>query len=178
MKTFKTLLSSTVAILILSLMSQVSDAQVVPFVSSGTNNVFTPTLDEFGGSGPFEGFGQTSHMGRTFGSGFAMFSTPDEDLVSIWTANIEIVAANGDILCLEGGGEIQLMTMDGITFTAVWTGEFIVSETGSTGRFENASTGSAPLQVMAVNDPFTFVDPEWFFDYSIVGDIDLGRRNN
>ena len=106
-----------------------------------------------------------------------MFSAPDDELVSIWTAEIEIIAANGDKLCLEGGGEIQLMTMDGMTFTAIWTGDFVVSETGSTGRFENASTGSAPLQVTAVNAPFTLADPEWLYDYSILGDINLGRRH-
>lgn len=178
MKTLPTLLSSTIAILLIAIISPVSDAQVVPFISTGTNNVFMPTLDDMGGSGPFEGFGQTSHMGRTFGSGVAIFSLPDDDLVSVWTAEIEIVAANGDKLCLEGGGEIQLATMDGITFTAVWTGDFFVSETGSTGRFENATTGSGPLDVMAVNHPFTLADPEWFYDYSIVGDIDLGRRSN
>lgn len=153
------------------LTAQVSDAQVVPFKSTGSNNVYTPADGAFGGQGI------TSHMGVTVGSGIATPSDTLNPLIKDWFGGGEFVAANGDKLYFYGGGTVYLEPLGGTMFKARWIGKFYVY--GGTGRFQNASAAAEPLDVVAVNHPFDIVgDAEWLYDYVITGEIDLGKRKN
>jgi hypothetical protein len=178
MKTTRTLLSTIIAVLACVAATQTSSAQVVPFKSTGTNNAYMPTSAN---GGLFGGIGQTSHMGRTSGNGEVLsLSEPNEDLEIEWTGAGDFVAANGDTICYEGGGVVTLIPIGvdadtgEVIFIANWQAEFSI--TGGTGRFENVGNGSAPLAVLAINDPFKLSDPVWTYSYEIVGDIDLGHN--
>lgn len=145
------------------------DAQVVPFKSVGTNNVYNPTTMVFGG------VGHTRHMGKSTGSGVAIPTPTGDPLVLDWTASGEFVAANGDKIFFSGGGQVFLNPLGGTMFTATWIGDFNID--GGTGRFANVGAGPDPLAVTAINHPFDIVnDQEWLYDYVITGKMDLGRK--
>jgi len=144
-------------------------AQVVPFKSTGVNNLYDPVSMVFGGEG------QTAHMGRSSGLGIAVPSPTDDPLTLNWSGAGEFEAANGDKIFFSGGGQVYLTPLGGTMFTAAWIGEFNIE--GGTGRFANVGPGTAPLSVVAINHPFDIVnDPIWAYDYEITGDMDLGKK--
>lgn len=163
MRTFTVAIS---AVLIL-IAAQTTNAQVVPFWSVGFNNNYMQATGDFFGSG------FTVPMGPTSGSGIAIPTPTDDPLVFDWTATGEFVSNSGNQLFFVGGGQVFLETDDGVVFTASWIGEFFAD--GGSGIYENAGPADEPLDVIAVNHPFTFDDPVWTYDYVITGAIDLGR---
>ena len=172
MKTKTQFFSILVALLVAGVAPELCQAQVVPFHASGDQAIYSPFLYET--SGP----GKATHMGRVFGSGKA---TPGMDLgngLSEWSASdYSLRAANGDEIFFEGGGLVQFIPLQGDQFFAVWSGDFHV--TGGTGRFSKVKAAAAPIQVTAINDPFTFPPAAgdlWTYSWSLNGQIDLGKR--
>jgi hypothetical protein len=119
------------------------------------------------------GTGHATHLGNLTFFGDVTTARTANPLVFTFQSHgpTTTIAANGDTLLFTIAGTVQLFTHDGITFTAIWTGEFVV--VGGTGRFANAGPGPEPLQVVAVNDPFTLTEPEWTFSWTIDGSITL-----
>ena len=139
----------------------------MPYKARGTEASYNPV------TGYYSGTGQATHLGHiTFSGDVTIAPTPDR-LVYTFESNgpTTTVAANGDAIFFTTSGTVQLFTLDGITFTAIWSGEFVV--VGGTGRFAKVGPGPQPLQVVAINDPFTFTDPEWTFSWTIDGSIML-----
>ena len=156
----------------LLMIDQACLGQVVPFRASGENAIYSPA------SGETSGPGKATHMGRVFGSGVA---APGVDLgngLFEWSAtNYSLQAANGDEIFMEGGGLVQFIPIQGSLFFAVWTGDFNV--TGGTGRFSSVKAAAEPIQVTAINNPFTFPPAEediWTYSWSLDGQIDLGNK--
>jgi len=153
---------------------QTAHAQVVPFKASGDDATYNPdpkSLETLG-------LGKATHMGKIVGSGVA---EPGEELgpgLFAWSAlDYQLTAKNGDTIFLTGGGVVQFVPIEGDLFFAVWTGEFTV--TGGNGRFCNVGPAAEPLQVTAINNPFTFPAAEgdiWTYDWEISGQIDLGKK--
>ena len=84
-------------------------------------------------------------------------------------------AANGDELYMEFSGSVVLEYVDGSEEKEAfgeWTAKGRI--TGGTGRFANA-TGEDIL-IVAVNPPFDVSQSAWPFDWSIDGEIDLGKK--
>jgi hypothetical protein len=145
-----------------------SHAQSVAYHVHGTG-VYSPITGDYGG----EGVG--THLGaHTFSSNVATTPTADP-LVFKWYSTVpqETIAANGDKLFFTASGEVHLIPLDVsfTTFSAVWTGDFVI--VGGTGRFANARPAAQPLRVIAINDPFTFSEPEWTFAWELSGRIVL-----
>ena len=163
------------------LSTQDLSAQVVPFHASGDNAVYDP------GSGATSGFGQATHMGKTFGSGFAGPGGPTGNPGEFtWTAiHYVFEAANGDQICLEGGGLLQFVPLPELGpgyFSAIWSGEFDVL--GGSGRFESVGPASDPIDVVATNYPFQLDElgqplpgDIWTYYWEMSGEIDLGNKN-
>lgn len=185
----KRLFCSAVVLSLLSITSQDSQAQIVPFKSVGTFNAYDTSTGVFGGPG------KTAHMGKSSGGGLAIpVALPESDpdfgnpLVSGWIGFGEFVAANGDRIEFSGGGKIYFEPLGGGWFTAAWIGEFdIVDINGDgkagDGRFANVGPGTAPLSVIAINDPFQLdatgmplPGAIWTYDYEIRGDMNLGKK--
>ena len=150
-------------------------AQIVPFKASGDQAIYSP--DTGATSGP----GQATHMGKVFGSGFALPGVEIGPGLREWSApNYQFEAANGDTIALTGGGTVQFVPLNQTgLFFAVWSGEFKVIPGGGTGRFANAGPGTAPIQIVAVNDPFTLPPTTgdiWTYRWNLDGNIDLGKR--
>ena len=55
------------------------------------------------------------------------------------------------------------------TVVAIWEGDFVVE--GGTGRFAGAQPADEPLHVVAINAPFTVLDPEWSSSWELTGRI-------
>lgn len=150
-------------------------AQVVPFKASGDQAIYSPLTGET--SGP----GKATHMGEVFGSGLALPGVEIGPGLFEWSApNYQFEAANGDQIALSGGGTVQFVPLptSGI-FIAVWFGEFNVIPGAGTGRFAEVAPGTGPIQVVAINDPFTFPPNPgdiWTYNWSLDGDIDLGKQ--
>ena len=85
----------------------------------------------------------------------------------------ETVAAHGDTLFFSGSGQVEFIPLDDTftTFVAIWEGDFVV--VGGTGRFAGAKPAAEPLRVVAINDPFTLLDPAWSFSWELTGRIVL-----
>lgn len=171
----KTIQYSIAVIVVFSLMQiagQVSEAQVVPFKARGSNSVYYPD------TAYTEGTGNGTHLGKFTFSGNAVPFPTNDPLVLNWIAlDYAAVAANGDALYMAGGGTVQLIPLGGNLFIAEWSGDFYV--TGGSGRFATARSSSSPLKVVAVNDPFVFPPNPgdiWSYDWTLEGDLDLGRR--
>lgn len=161
-------------------------AQIVPFKSVGTDNAYIADPGD-PNAGQFSGFGNTSHMGKTFGIGFAAPLAPPDlsDLANIppvpWVGEGRFTAKNGASIEFSGGGLIFLEFRDDGLFDASWIGTFNIQDIdgdgkAGTGRFSNVGPAELPLDVTAINHPFSFSDPVWFYDYEITGQIDLGKK--
>jgi hypothetical protein len=128
-------------------------------------------------TGDYGGVGAGTHLGRHTFSGKVAISPTANPLVfdfSIFpAAPQETIAANGDTLLFSSTGQVELIPLDETftTFSAVWSGDFVV--VGGTGRFANAQPADKPLHVVAINDPFTFLDAEWTFSWELMGRIVL-----
>jgi hypothetical protein len=145
-----------------------SFAQTVPYKASGTG-VYSPT------SGHYSGSGVATHLGKhKFLGNIATFPT-DNPLVFDFVGTVPqtTIAANGDTIFFSLSGQVELIPLDSTftTFSAKWTGEFVV--VGGTGRFANVGPAAQPLQVIAINDPFTLADPAWTFSWELDGSIEL-----
>jgi hypothetical protein len=162
-----TILTTAVALVSLGASTRDCFAQVVPYKARGTGASYNPL------TGFYSGTGQATHLGHIKYSGDVAFAPTADPLVYTFQSNgpTTTVAANGDAILFTTSGTVQLFTFDGISFTAIWSGEFVV--VGGTGRFANVGPGPQPLQVVAINEPFTFADPEWIFSWAIDGSITL-----
>jgi hypothetical protein len=156
------------AAMILSTLVSESLAQSVAYKTHGTG-VYTPTTGDY--SGP----GVGTHLGAHTYFGNIITSPTDNPFVFNFQSTVpqETIAASGDKLYFSSTGQVELIPLDGTftTFSAIWTGEFVV--VGGTGRFSGAKPDAQPLQVVAINDPFTFSDPEWTFSWELSGRIVL-----
>ena len=145
-----------------------SQAQSVSYQTHGTGQ-YSP------GTGDYGGLGVGTHLGRHVFSGNVGTSPTANPLVFdfVLTVPQETVSADGDVLYFRGSGQVQLIPLDSTftTFTAIWEGDFVVE--GGTGRVAGAGPAEAPLHVVAINDPFTFLDPEWSFSWELTGRVVL-----
>ncbi len=162
-----TILTTAVLLVTLSSGARESFAQVVPYKARGTEASYSPL------TGYYSGTGQATHLGNVTVFGYVTTSRTTDPLVYTFQSSgpTTTVAANGDTILFTVSGTVQFFTLDGITFTAIWSGEFVV--VGGTGRFANVGPGPEPLQVVAINDPFTLTDPEWTFSWTLDGSITL-----
>ena len=151
-----------------------ASSQIVPYKAFG-QGFYEPSDGDYGGSG------NATHLGKHLFTGNVMVSEEPVDPENPLLFSFEItaedpqvtVAADGSELCFSGNGLVQLIPLNE-TFTefgAIWFGEFHVE--GGTGRFAHAGPGPEPLSVTAINDPFTFLDPVWTFDWTLKGKISL-----
>jgi hypothetical protein len=166
----RTPLRATLALAIMILSTPVSEslAQSVAYKTHGTG-VYSPITEDYSGSGV------GTHLGAHTFLGNIATSATDNPLVYNFQSTIpqETIAANGDKLFFSTTGQVEFVPLDS-TFTrfiAIWTGDFVV--VGGTGRFSNAKPDVQPLRVVAINDPFTFLDPEWSFSWELSGRIVL-----
>jgi hypothetical protein len=144
-----------------------SQGQSVAYDTHGTG-VYSPI------TGGYSGSGVGTHLGAHTFSGNVAVAPTASPLVFSWysTAPQETIAANGDKLYFSASGQVQLILLATPgTFSAIWTGDFVV--VGGTGRFAHAGPAAQPLQGVAINDPFTLVDPEWTFTWKLSGRIVL-----
>jgi hypothetical protein len=145
-----------------------SFAQMVPYKASGTG-IYSPVSRDYSGSGV------ATHLGKHTFLGNILTSSTDNLLVFDFVGTVPqtTIAANGDTILFTLSGQVELIPLDSsfTTFSAIWTGEFVV--VGGTGRFANVGPAAQPLQVVAINDPFTFADPEWSFSWTLDGSIVL-----
>lgn len=158
----------------LSLACHTAHSQVVPYHASG-EGFYQPVDGDYGGNGNATHLGEHSFFGQVIVGEepvdpgnpllFPFEILPEDPQVT--------VAADGSELHFSGQGLVQLIPLNA-TFTefgAIWFGEFHVE--GGTGRFAQSGPGPEPLSVTAINDPFTFLDPVWTFDWSLSGEIRL-----
>lgn len=159
-----------VVVLFLGWGAHVLQAQVVPYHTHGSG-LYQPA------TGDYSGNGVGTHLGRhEFLGNVATLPTAHPFVFEFFISpgNPQLTTgANGDSLYFSGQGLVELIPLDPTftTFSAVWSGTFTVE--GGTGRFENVGPGSNPLQVVAINDPFTFADPVWTFEWTLDGSIAL-----
>lgn len=143
-------------------------AQVVPYRASGMG-VYDPISGDYGGSGV------ATHLGRHTLFGNVVFEPtgiPGVFDFTIDSKNPQVTtAADGSRIFFSGSGLVVLQPVTETVFTATWSGNFVVE--GGTGRFANVSPGPQPLSVVAINQPFTFNDPQWFFNWTLQGSIRL-----
>jgi hypothetical protein len=167
------------AIIILTASARDSFAQTVPYKTKGKNAVYTPSTGDYGG------FGVGTHMGKhSFFGNVTVKPDPTDPnnplkgtFVTTPDTVQEVTAADGSKFFSKFSGKVQLKFMGVVPnttipiFTARWEGQFVV--VGGTGRFANVKPAAQPLQVIAVNHPFTFLDQQWYFDWEIDGQIIL-----
>lgn len=144
--------------------------QVVPYKTTGVG-VYQPVNGNYGGSGT------GTHVGNHTFVGNVLTSPTSHPLVfdfEILTSNPQVtIAANGDRVFYSGSGQVQLIPLEPTFtfFSAVWSGTFVVE--GGTGRFATMAPGPQPLNVVAINQPFTFADPQWAFTWQLNGFVQL-----
>jgi hypothetical protein len=155
-----------IAAAIMGCIPNFAQAQVVPFKSKGTG-IYSPW------TGEETARGTGTHAGAIVGFG-KVAVTPTGPLTATFESTVPHVleAADGSRLLFDFSGEVELipLTPDFSLFTAVWTGDFVLI--GGTGRFANTSA-SEPLTMVAVNNPFSLLDPEWTFAWTLDGRIRL-----
>jgi hypothetical protein len=154
--------------LILSAAARESAAQSVAYRTHGTGSYSPVTLG-------YGGVGVGTHLGKHTFAGMVATSPTANRLVFDFTLMVpqETVAAHGDKLFFSGSGQVELIPLDAAftTFVAVWEGDFEV--VGGTGRFAGARPADEPLRVVAINDPFSLLDPVWSFSWELTGRIVL-----
>jgi hypothetical protein len=164
----RTIVSTVIVLVSLSAAARELSGQTVPHKGSGTG-VYSPI------SGDYSGSGVATHLGKNTFFGNVAVSPTADPLVYGWqsTEFQETIGANGDTILFSLSGQVQLIPLDSsfTTFSAIWSGEVVVQ--GGTGRFSNVGPGTQPLKLIAINDPFTFADPEWTFSWTLDGTITL-----
>lgn len=181
-------ITMTALVIVAAMLATAPDAlaQIVPFKSVGTDNEYIAD-SENPNAGQFSGIGNTSHMGKTSGLGFAApteapdLSDPTDIPPVPWAGEGRFTAKNGASIEFSGGGLIFLELRDDGLFDASWIGNFNIQDIdgdgkAGTGRFSKVGPADLPLDVIAINHPFSFSDPIWFYDYEITGKIDLGKK--
>lgn len=171
-KMIRSWLISAVCLAIALVSNVVGQAQIVPFQASGSDATYLQPF--IGGNGSTYSLGSGTHMGNLVGYGQALPTGVGNNWATI--GDYTLTAANGDSIYMNGGGTIDVYPLGGDMYYAVWSGQFNV--VGGTGRFANVGPGTAPIDVVAVNEPFTFADPVWVYSWTLSGDIDLGHANN
>jgi hypothetical protein len=178
----KTRISFALALVALVAGSQ-GIAQTVPDEASGMGYYRLLTLlgGIYGGGGTGTHLGAQTFLGNVTLTPIVVDPTTDPPTVNplkfdfsiLPTDPQETVAANGGKIYFSGAGEVDLIPQHETftVFSAVWLGHFKVE--GGTGRFVNAGPGPQPLDVIAINDPFTFADPVWSFDWELKGKLRL-----
>jgi hypothetical protein len=168
----KSITLATTALLAIALNSALH-AQIVPFEAQGKdakyNQPFLPDV----GDGSNYAIGRATHMGKIEGTGVALPTGVGNNWSTVGKYTLK--CRNGDCIYMSGGGTIELIPVNpdlGI-FKAIWTGKFNV--VGGTGRFANVGPGTAPIDVVAINEPFTFADPVWEYSWTLSGNINLGK---
>ena len=166
-----------VAFALIIAQGQIANAQSVPFEASGADAGFDPGIPGEG-LGHYKGQGTGTHLGKhqitgdlTYVGDF--FPTPDVFFSGTFEGTQTTTAANGDTLELDVIGTVVL-DFDATTGLAsgTWLPNFTI--TNGTGRFANATGSSTGVAVNPPFDPFT--DPIWPFDWSMTGEIDLGKK--
>jgi hypothetical protein len=156
------------SIVTLSVAARESFAQTIPYNAVGTGT-YSPINGDYSGAGVGIPLGKLTFFGNV-----ATVPTADP-LVFDWESTVdqETIAANGDTIFFSSSGQVELIPLDstGTTFSAIWTGQFVV--TGGTGRYAHAKPAAKPLSVIAVNLPFTFAEAEWHFVWTLNGAIKL-----
>jgi hypothetical protein len=152
----------------LSATARGSLAQTVPYKTSGTG-VYSPSTGDYSGSGVGTFLGKHTFFGNV------AITPTGNPLVFDFQGTVpqETIAANGDMIFFSLSGQVELIPLNSTftTFSAIWTGEFVVD--GGTGRFANSRPAAQPLAVIAINDPFTFADPVWTFSWELDGSTEL-----
>jgi hypothetical protein len=157
----QSLLVGWVAIVALVAQAAESRAQVVPYKTKGTG-FYSPVTNDYGG------VGTGTHMGRhSFLGNIEATFTSNTTANFVSTTPQVTIAANGDVLLLDVVGEVVFTPLPDGRWTATWTADFIV--VGGTGRFTNAAPADEPLLGVVVNDPFSFTDPVWTFQWTLTG---------
>ncbi len=145
-------------------------AQTIPFKTKGSG-YYNPATGDYGGDGVGTLVGRHHFLGNvlTFPTGNPFVY----DFMILPSNPQETVAANGDKIYFSGSGQVELFPLDPyfIEFTATWSGNFVVE--GGTGRFASIAPGPQPLDVIAINDPFTLADPQWDFTWTLNGSVRL-----
>ncbi len=178
MKKISTCFTSLIACVCLLVVTETTFGQTVGFQAQGKDAVYAPD------GGATSGYGNASHMGRVFGSGFALQgeAVDPENFPGLfnWTAtDYSFTSEKGDSLAMCGGGTVQLIPLDpedlSLGYFAIWTGEFFVKG----GQIQNRDVIATdePIQVTAVNDPFFLDDEEWTYSWRLKGKITLGKKN-
>jgi hypothetical protein len=143
-------------------------AQTVPHKASGTS-VYSSS------SGDYEGPGVGTHVGKHHYSGtVAVTPTLDPFTFLFATTDPQVtVAADGSEIFYDLSGEVTLVPLndDFTLFTAVWSGNAVI--VGGTGRFADVQPADEPLQILAINDPFSLTDAEWSFSWTLKGQMRL-----
>jgi len=168
MKFTKRWLVLNLATLILTAAASDSQAQSVAYRAHGTGR-YVPNSPL---AGEYDGRGVGGPLGRhnLFGDVVTSY-TADPLVLDFYVPCQQTIGANGDTLLFSGTGRVTLIPIDATTFTAVWEGDFVVE--GGTGRFARAKPANEPLHIVAVNDPFNPLDPEWPFSWTLTGRIVL-----
>ena len=158
---------------ILSATIRESQAHTVPYKAKGTG-IYSPVTGNYSGSGDGTPLDEHTFFGNI------KISPTANPLVFDFHSTVDqtTIAEDGDEIFFSVSGQVELVPLDSTftTFSAIWTGHFVV--TGGTGRFAGAKPASQPLEVIAINDPFTFADPQWTFSWELAGKIQLnGHRD-
>lgn len=175
---FRSVFSLALMLAIGVIASQCTDAhaQDVDYAAIGFDAAFTPDFTTF--TGDYEGDGIGNLLGAQTIEGTIAF-TGIQDFANgiffegVFSGTQTVTAANGDTLEMTLSGTV-LLTFTDATFTAVegeWYPSFKI--TGGSGRFKNAA---GCLEGVAINPPFNPTSQVWPFDWSIEGEIDLGKR--
>jgi hypothetical protein len=144
-----------------------SFAQIVPYKGSGTG-IYFPTKGDYGGSGV------ATHLGSLTFAGHLVITGADGLVFDFETTVPQVnKASNGDELRFTLSGQVELTPLDDTftTFIAIWSAKGVV--VGGTGRFAHAGPAHQPLDIVAINSPFTFADPFWSFSWQVDGKISL-----
>src|SRR5437660_1446123 len=113
--------TTALTVLALGTIARDSGAQVVPYKASGTG-LYSPITGDY--SGP----GVGTHLGLQTYAGHVTVSLTANPFVFDFEGTQESTSANGDKLYFSLSGQVELIPLDPTftTFTAVWTGEFVV----------------------------------------------------
>ena len=170
MKSCKLTVTTIVLLISLFAADKAIQAQTIPYFAVGKNAKYSSQASD--NPGDYSGFGIGFPLGIHFFQGNVETFDTDNPLVLTWeSTQPQFTFGFLGAIFFDASGSVELMTKDGVNFTAVWNGEFEV--VGGTGLFRFVKPAEEPLQVVAVNNPFQLTDPEWTFDWRLTGSIRL-----